>query len=506
MALEPEWSMDQGQYVLAGVARDPDVTAPLGRQYFSFPPSPSPPAHVIGFDDNFAEPVIMRAYYDPMADPVMASLARKAVMIGYVQIMQIKFRGTLPIPPSVYGGRLADRQVYEFGGEHEFIDLMGPGSAKLLNVTMPLYPYNAMLMDGNVLRTYDPADGPTNDLRQEVLQANYPFFAAGLENGSLYSYSDYSGPLARVGKSQSVVASIAAEIAPSLTTPADVAPVLDANHLLATYRPTRVDLGSREPYQYALEQLRTKPLPGDDQPWLTGIANSDIAAEVIGNFVLLTMPDTDDDSGSTLVITTDRDSIGPAVLVFELLPDDVKSLMFYQAKELFWRIWEFQTKTGRKADEEMGTSPPEDEMSDVVDLGTRGSGGLLTPPFQIDPDKPVIELCYRTIPVAYHVQRDKQRNEFLVSLPHRGIQWSALLTYDEISGDLTVSSIGQPQRLRSYKTQDALRRFTAALKDKDAGKQFVDLSNFTKAAMRRDNFAAGLKVGIVGRTGEEFFT
>jgi hypothetical protein len=48
-------AQQDGQYVVSGVTGDPAVFAPLGRTYFQVG------SHYVGFDDNFAEPVVVRA-------------------------------------------------------------------------------------------------------------------------------------------------------------------------------------------------------------------------------------------------------------------------------------------------------------------------------------------------------------------------------------------------------------------------------------------------------------
>src|SRR3954469_4952115 len=114
-------------WYVTGVTSDASIQAPLGRQQFTVG------AHRIGFDDRFAEPVIVRAYYDPDADRNAQRLkARpswdKVDYIGYMQFVELCFDG-VRIPPEVFGGRLADRKPYahatkDYPGapEYTFID------------------------------------------------------------------------------------------------------------------------------------------------------------------------------------------------------------------------------------------------------------------------------------------------------------------------------------------------------------------------------------------------
>ena len=453
-------SNDGTQYLLSGVTRDPSVLAPLGRRYFRVG------AHWIGFDDSFADPVIVRSYYDPTADPKVSLVhtARPAVFIGYLQFMQLSFR-TMAIPPSVYGGRLADRQPYVYGDDYRFIDFMGPSDAKLRNITDPFYPFNALLVNGNLTQTSD--------------FYNYP-----LENGSLCAPGD-------LGTGQSMVASLAGEISPGLVTPALITPYLTNDNLLVIYHPSATDLAAAEPYRIALTQLETAPLPDatSDPPPLQGLDETGVAAQALGEYVLLTLPD-DEDFGDTLVISTQPGTNGATDIYVHLLSDyDTAGLTYNAGREALWRIREFQLEEGL-VDSSMQLDEP----------AGRGMKGLWTPPYRLSTSEYALELRYWTLAVA-------RRERALRSSPSRvflsGVTWTALFQFDEDTGQLTFSAIGEPQPVASANVLPGLNSYTAARNSPRAPGQLIDVSNFTKAAMRRDNFAAGTKVRFVDASGTE---
>ena len=453
-------SYDGSQYLLSGVTRDPEVLAPLGRRYFNVG------AHWIGFDDRFADPVIVRAYYDPTADPNVTRVhtARPAVYIGYLQFMQLSFRA-MPIPPNVYGGRLADRQPYVYGDDYRFIDFMGPSDAKLRNVQYPYYPFNALLVNGGLTQTSD-------------------FYNHPLENGSLCAPGE-------LGTGQSLVASLVGEISPGLVTPALISPYITADNLLVVYRPSTTDLAGAEPYRLALNQLKTAALPDalGDPPPLQGLDETGVAAQAIGDYVLLTLPD-DENLGDTLCISTQPAGGGGTDIYVHLLTDyDTAGMSYDAGRAALWRIREFQLDQGWV-----------DNSMQVGGSTGRGASGLLSPPYRLSPSDYVLELRYWTLAVA-------QRSRALRSSPSRvflsGVTWTALFQFDEDTGQLAFSAIGQPQPVASAKMLPGLNAYNDAVQSPRAPGQVVDVSNFTKAAMRRDNFAAGTKLRFVDASGTE---
>jgi hypothetical protein len=435
-----------GQYVVGGITRDTNVTAPLGREYYRVGP------HLLGFDDNFAEPVIVRAYYDPTQDPVAALVySRNAVeYVGYVQFMQLSFRGT-PIPPDVYGGKLADRAPYVYGRDLRFLDFMGPADASLRGIYTPFYPYNALL---------------ANDIR-----TNSAFFQHPLPNGSLCSPGN-------LGTTQSLAASLFGEIAPGLVTPADLASVLTQDNQILVLSPTQQSLAQQEPYRIALNTLE-----GTDA--LSGLDESQVAAQLIGDYVLLTLPDPED-LGDTLVISTAPGNNGGTNVVVHLLSDYDMADLFYNAGRLaLWRIRQYQVDRG---------------LVDSTDLSmdldqtpaARGRSGLYTPPFRFSPVEYAVELKYWTAAAAVNTVGNRV-TRYLLS----GITWSALFQYDEDTGLMNFSTIKAPRLFDGYQLGPALSAFDNAKRSVNTASARIDTSNFTKAAMARDNFAGGSKLSFI---------
>ncbi|HUC57311.1 MAG TPA: hypothetical protein VMA95_07910 [Streptosporangiaceae bacterium] len=441
------------QYVVTGVTRDDAVTSPLGRRYFPVGP------HLIGFDDNFAEPVIVRAYYDPAKDPVATRLINGGTIeyIGYLQFIQLSFRGT-PIPPAVYGGRLADRQPYVYGDDLRFVDFMGPADAHQRNVATPFYPINALLVNGNLTDISD-------------------FFYHPLENGSLFSPRDLDDD------KQSAAASLFAEIAPGLVTPDAVARCLTAENQILVLSPSPADLAASEPYQLVLAALRPPPANAP----LAGLANADIAAQVIGEYVLLTLPDPED-FGDTLVISTRPRPGGGTDVVVNLITDyELEGVAGDVGREALLRIRDYQAEVG------------DVDSEDLADAPSYGRNGLLTAPFQLDPAEFAAELRYWTMAVAVRTLRDKiATSRYLLS----GFTWSALFEFDEDTGAMNFAAIKEPA-MDSFYLHPGLRAFWTARDSPQAAGQLIDTSNFTLAAMRRDNFAAGSKLRFVDASGAD---
>jgi hypothetical protein len=442
-----------GQYVVSGVTRDPSVTAPLGRIYFQAGP------HIIGWDDNFAEPVLVHAYYDPTADGAVtrARLAGTLEYVGYVQFMQLNFRG-MPIPPDVYGGRLADRTPYVYGSDLRFVDFMGPDQANLRNIVTPFYAYNALLVNGNI-------------------RSNDDLFYHPLENGSLWSPQNLGVT------NQSMVASLAGEICVGLATPADLQPYLTQDNQILVLPVTAQQLATAEPYQLAVASLETTPLPGDTAPALADLDESEVAAQMIGNYVLLTLPDPEN-FGDTLVISTTPGTGGMTNVVVNLLTDyDMEDLFGYSGRMALGRIRDYQAEQGLL---------DSDDMMEVDTAPTgRGHSGLFTPEYSFTPTDVVLELRYWTAAVSVGTSFTGKLSRRTLS----AVTWTAQFYFDEDTGALTFSSVTQPELIESYPVTTAFLAFSRAKKQN--AHATIDTSNFTLAAMRRDNFAAGTKLRFV---------
>jgi hypothetical protein len=441
-----------GQYVVSGVTSDPSVTAPLGRFYFTAGP------HVIGFDDNFAEPVLVHAYYDPAKDGAVTRARLRGTLdyVGYVQFMQMNFRGT-PIPPAVYGGRLADRMPYLYGDDLRFIDFMGPAQANARTIVTPLYAYNALLVNGNIRQNSD-------------------LFYHPLENGSLWTPQT-------MGPGQSLVASLAGEICVSLATPADLAPYLTPYNQLLVLTPSAQDLASTEPYRLALNSLETTPLPSQTIPPLAGLNEAQVAAQMIGNYVLLTLPDPEN-FGDTLVISTAPGSNGATnVVVNQLTEYDMEDLFGYSGRMALGRIRDYQAAQGPIDSADLirpDAAPP-----------GRGHSGLFTPAYSFAPTDVVLELRYWTAAVSVSTSVTGRTFRHLLN----AVTWTAQFQFDEDTGALAFSAVTQPTVTTNCPVTSAFLAFRRARRQ--YANATIDTSNFTLAAMRRDNFAAGTKLRFV---------
>lgn len=462
-----------GKYQLAGVANDPSVVVPLGRRYFHVG------AHWIGFDDSFELPVVVRAYFDPAADPAAVRELMKPpglTFIGYMQFMQLSFRGA-PFPPGVYGGQLATRQPYAFGLVHQFIDFMGPSDARRLRIEDPFYPYNAMLVDGN-----------------EGMRRPADFGVIGLPNGALY----LPGNSASRG---ATVASLIGEIAPGLLTPQGVTRCLTpANLLLTISNPD--ELSTTEPYRIALDWLKTKPLlnnPDGDptEVWLADLDESQVSAQVVGDYTLLTLPDPEEFSYTLVVYTKQRSDGGEDVLVNLLSEYDMAGPTANAARELLWRIKPYLNSVNLAP---IGVDGRTDTRVNQAPTG-RGYGGLYSPPYTLAPSDFCIELTYTTIPIGYSAERTPTRGNPRYRV-FTGLTWSTLFQYDEDTGRLTLSAVAQPTEKRGFDVLPAVTQFNTAWQAPAAARQAIDKTNFTEATMRRDNFAAGNKLRFIDSSGD----
>jgi hypothetical protein len=452
-----------GMWEIAGVGPGPG-TAPLGRQAFHVG------AHWVGFDDRFAEPVIVRAYYDPLADPAYLWQTgwRPFDYVGYLQFAQVTFMD-MPIPPEVYGGRLADRQPYVYGPGHHFIDFMGPADANLYNIDIPVYPCNAYLTSGASLTAADLTLQP-------------------LPNGSLYSPTEQRA-------NRSLVASLACEVAPGLILPSDIErfliPDLGNRRLLSRYQVTATQLSGIEPYRFALNQLEA-PFPSVNPDTLRGLDEGQIVAEVIGDYVLLTLPDPVDNFGPALCVSV-RPPASPGGLtdirVHLLSPYDTAGLRADAAREALRRIAAYATSEALMLGHERAAVPPP---------VNRGRGGLEPVPFDIPyasyPVAPYpVALRYSTVAVGIQTFGSPLwQGEFL-----SGFSWSAQCRYDDDLQLMTLSAIGNPSPLIGFDIASALRQYQAARSSPQYSTARVDPGNFTKTTMRRDNFGVGTQLTFI---------
>ena len=431
------------RFVLQGVTSDPAVTAPLGRKYYEVG------AHYIGFDDDLAAPVIARAYFDPAKHTSFYGTRFDAFRyVGYCQIAQLSFRG-VPIPPQVYGGLLGQRRPYLFGGDqYLFIDFMDPAQARANAIPLPLYPFNAKLVSGLITSTDD-------------------LYVHPRLNGSLFTHK------LGYGAHQSLVASMAAEIAPGLVTPADVGEHLRAEGTrLVTIKPTKQDLAMAEPYQIALAFLMTQTPRGATAPPLAGLDPHLIAGQVIGPYALLTLPDAEL-FGPTLVIhCSDPDPAGDVEIHIDELSDyAMTALTAKTGSAALWRIKRHLDSRGLHPD---GLEPPTG----------RGNSGLLAPPYAFAPDARPLQLTYWTCAVGVRSRDDAK----VLS----AVRWTAHFRFHQDTGEMVFSEITAPEEVHDFAWPLVHTAYKKALTAAEG--QLIDTSNFTLAAMRRDDFKAGLKL------------
>ncbi|MCF2525869.1 hypothetical protein [Yinghuangia soli] len=453
-------SEDDGQYYLTGTIRGRSTArVPLGRWYKKVG------AHWFGVDDAFVEPTVVRAYYDPTLDKAArAEMAKEADVeggrvvqfVGYMQFMQLKFLG-IPIPPDIYGGRLADRKPYS-DASHNVIDFMGPADAYVRGFLMPFYAYNALLSDG-------------------TLTTQEQFYTAPLTNGSLYS------PLDR-GTGQSLVASLAAEIAPGLVTRGQVERALEGLDPVLVITPTSEEAGL-EPYRIALNRLETEPLPDETTPWLAGLDESQIDAQVIGDYILLTLPDPEDFRDTVVVSALPNRT---DIWVYVLSNYDTDDMAGGAGRDMLWRVREYLLEQERTPVSRPGLRPP----------AGRGSTGLTTAPYRLD-DGPALQLRYWTMPVALRHGPDTRRMPNHVMFD--GITWSAYLSFDQDSGQIALTRIQEPVRSPTFDLRSALDQYIVAVGAGSRGR--IDTSNFTKAAMKREAFNTGPRLRMVNASGTD---
>lgn len=438
-----------GSYRICGITNNSKYSALLGRRYFHVG------AHWIGFDDNFTEPVVVRAYYDPSDDSASWEEASRLKYTGYMQFMQMNFRG-MPIPPCVYGGVLAQRQAYVYG-DQMMVDFMDPKSASLREIPEPFYPWNGMLLTG--------------------ISAVEDLYVQPLPNGSLCAYSKDLDP------KQSVVASLAAEITASMVDEKVVKKAVSGLTPLATIPVTPEQLANAEAYQIAFDWLKTHPLP-PDSPFLAGVEKSQVAAQVVGNYVLMTLPDPED-LGDTLIVSTTAS--GTQVVVHLLSEYDFVAMSTDAARDALWRIKEYQLSQDRIIGGGIDRRPT-----------GRGLSGLTTPPYSLSAADYSLELKFWTVAagVRQRVLRSSPGPLMLSCL-----KWSALFQFSEDTGLMTLTAIREPTLAESFDLNAGVAQY---IKARDAAAKIdsvIDTSNFTKAAMTRDNFAAGNKLSFVNASG-----
>jgi hypothetical protein len=456
MALEVVQSTP-GWFDVRGVVADATVTAPLGQRVFDLGP------HRVGLDQRFVDPVL-RAYYDPAADPRYVAAALDHV--GYVQVAQLVYGGT-PVPPDVFGGRIADRMPYA-DAQQRFVDFMGPADALLrgLDQRTPFYAYNASLSDGDI-RTTDA------------------LFAHPNVNGSLYA------PLSRSAQGvadadRSAVASIVAQPSTGFVTADDVAEQLDGRDPILTLTPAPAVLAGTEAYRLVLDRLRNHPVPGTaaaGAPPLAGVSDADIVAQVVGPYVLLTLP-ADDCFPETLCVS----ETGGTVTVHLFTTYDMGDITSGAGSEVLDRIGTYLQDTGQLRNI---VPPPATKLR-----GRQPNGGE---PFLVnDAMRLRCELRYWTFAVG--VGNRKRTRGYAGGVRDRmavlsGFTWSALYRFDPDSDRLELAALREPEECPAFPLADVHAAFAAGLTPRHAS-DTIDVADFTAAAVRRDSFGTGAGVAV----------
>lgn len=456
MALQPEQSPDTGMWGLRGVTSEESSLAPLGRFYWQLGP------HFLGVDDAFTDPVVVRAYYDPSQDKTNL-LPRDAYLAGYMQFVQVSFLGT-PVSPVAYGGRLSDREPY-VADDFTFVDFMGPADACVrvdaeLRRLDPFYAWNGALLDGTINRYTDLAIHPR-------------------PNG-VFILNDQS-----LGPQQARCASLVAEVSPGLVTEGVIAKLLSNDNLLYKVPCEPHQLGSNEAYEIALKHMA-------DENDLPGLSYDDVAGQAIGKYALITLPNEEAMPPVICVyVADDRQAVHVHIIAYH----EMESAEEVAVMQSLQRMSEY-IKNG------------DENLMDIEDAdissGGRGTRGLDNIPYILTPGERHIEWKYWTFLMAQIPARSTRNNPYVDILPIHGFTWSAWQTFDPDMRTLTLSEIQRPLELITFNKRAALIKYYETINrylNGSIARPRIDVSNFTLAAMRRRNMAAGVKLSGINLDG-----
>lgn len=417
-------------YVTDATAQNP-TPYPIGRRVFTVG------RHVVGFDDTFGDPVLMRAFYDHAPGDVDG-----ATWLGYAQVCRLTFADTYAVRPSVFGGRLADRDAYLM---HDgwWIDMMGPSDAAGLNVPLPLYAYNNLLST-QVLRLPNLYDHP-------------------LPNGSLrYLLSSPVGSSARY-------ASISADLGAGLLRPKALEAALEDAEVVRELTVSGAQAAATQPYRLALTSLETEAGPGETPP-LQGLDESQVGARLVGDHVLLTLPD-DEGYPPTLCVSSETAADGSTVRIV------VRLLSWYDLNDL-------ERDSGTAALRRIAASlrlPP----APSAPAQGRGVEPLASLP-ALAWSPYVLALEVRTCAFAFDAKRVKSLD---------GFTWAVLFQFDADSGALESTAVRVPVATPAFDFNLAAATFTTAIRA--APHDTIDVTCFTRAALSGDGFAGGRRLTFV---------
>jgi len=414
--------------------------------------------HYVGFDDSFEDSLVAKAFYDPAVARGFDS--RPYSYVGYIQFAEISFLGQA-IPPSVYGGVFADRDLYASSQRpFAFVDFMGPAEAQIRQTATgldPFFAFNGALTDGT-LRTV-PDD----------------FFRHPIPNGSLW--------LPQVSSAdQSLAASLFCEVPASRVTAGDVARFLSDDNREPVIFCTLEDLGNYEAYQIALAVLTQ---PGEP---LEGISYEEMGARAVGPYVLLTLPDPEN-MAPTLCVSSQVVNGAGEVYVHLLDYDDLDAMEESADSALLNRMHDYLVREGWQDVDGMGETAME------VERAGRGRGGLEASPFGNLHGRRCLELWYRTIAFGRATRSTRATGPLR---PLSGFTWSTVFEWDDDTRTLEPAAIRRPAPWAGNEWQEPLERYYAALQDATLSDATIDTTNFTRAAMRRDRFGgAAQKLAVV---------
>ena len=433
----------------------------LGRRHFTVG------RHWVGFDDSFAEPLVVRALYQP-DDARLNRLG--AAYAGYMQFAQLTFCGQ-PVPPSVLGGRLAERGPYVTAPRYQygFVDFMGPAEVNARwspeLSTDPFYPLNALEQ-----RELEDFGG----LRQH-----------GLPCGSLY-FPGQVGPNATLAptlvgqvwtglKTEAMVDAVVrpdrAQLLAALALDPDgsLLPDTPLGTVILAFAVSEAALAATHAYRLALDVLT-------EHGYLDGLVESQVAGEVLGPYVLLTLPDPENEPAVLCIYDVLQG--GRRYVVAHLLSaDDVDGMDADAGAAALLRAHEHCRAKG------LHWTPP---AAPAGGAGTRGLGGLTANPFAGLPPYP-FALHYHTVAVAHRRRNPRTGRTYLT--PLGGFAWSVLLHFDEDTRRIRPAAIRAPRAIDGNGFDAVLARYRQALAFDATAK--IDISNFTRAALRRDSMAPG---------------
>lgn len=446
----PEWKND-AWHVSGGLTRAGTDNARLGTMLFRIAP------HWVAFDDAFAFPV-MRAVFDP------AFLKKDKAYdhLGYVQLVQFNFDGS-PIPPWVFTPRLKDREPYLVDDKTlRFVDMMGPADLQANRVSDAFYALNGVLRH----YTADPAD----------------FYRHPRPNGSL-ARRDADPPEEGLPGDESLFATITADVCAELLTPKDIRDLIQGEEPYATVTGAL----DEEPYRIVIAKLGLNTPPEATPQYLgtDAVEDGTVAVRVVGGYVVLALPDHEDFGPRLIVPPVTRSTDADPIDVYRVSSYDFEAAEYRSVVDMLQRVATYQVKN--KTAKHLAPRKP---------VG-RGRGGLDRSPYLLYPAEFAVEIVYTTI-LAGKPQQETRRSHLT---PISAFTWSVIMQYMDDSRTLETTAVREPRLDLSDVPLDTIgQRMTELSTKKEYERAVIDLSYFTMAAVRRDNFAADRRLRYLVHT------